>query len=119
MRAQAFTSQASPAPVDTTAIVVAGDLGATRAGQISIQLIESAADIPLSATAWNALVSLNETNSVFQTHEWFDACYREAGRASLFEAPKKMAWRAPGAKWTSPLAMSRSRIDSQTCPASM
>ena len=81
MRAHAFTYQASDAPVDSTATaaILAGDLGVARAGQISIELIESSADIPLTAAAWNALVSLNETNSIFQTYEWFDAWWRTFG----------------------------------------
>lgn len=78
MRAQA--SQASRAPVDSaaTSAIAAASFDASRA-QISVQLIESSADIPLTAATWNALVSLNETNSVFQTYEWFDAWWRTFG----------------------------------------
>jgi CelD/BcsL family acetyltransferase involved in cellulose biosynthesis len=82
MRAHAFTSQAANAPVDSAAVQAAaldGEPGATRAGPISIQLIEHSADIPLTATTWNAMVSLNETNSVFQTYEWFDSWWRTFG----------------------------------------
>lgn len=38
-----------------------------------IELIESPNALPLSAEAWNSLVSRNETNTIFQTFEWFDA----------------------------------------------
>jgi CelD/BcsL family acetyltransferase involved in cellulose biosynthesis len=50
-----------------------------RASPISIQLIDRSADIPLDAAAWNSLVARNETNSVFQTYEWFDAWWRTFG----------------------------------------
>lgn len=82
MSAQAFTSQASSAPVEpaaATSAVAAGDVVAPRSEAILVQLIQRSADIPLSAAAWNALVSLNETNSVFQTYEWFDAWWRTFG----------------------------------------
>ncbi|MET0068351.1 MAG: GNAT family N-acetyltransferase [Candidatus Thiodiazotropha sp.] len=32
-------------------------------------------DIPLSREAWNRLVSQNETNTLFLTHEWFSSWY--------------------------------------------
>lgn len=49
------------------------------AGAIAIQLIEQRARIPLDASEWNALVARNETNSVFQTYEWFDAWWQTFG----------------------------------------
>jgi CelD/BcsL family acetyltransferase involved in cellulose biosynthesis len=49
------------------------------AGDIAIELIEQREQIPLSASEWNALVARNETNSVFQTYEWFDAWWQTFG----------------------------------------
>lgn len=46
---------------------------------IDIQLIQDRSQIPLTATEWNGLVASNETNSIFQTYEWFDAWWRTFG----------------------------------------
>ncbi len=59
----------SPAPAVST-----GDA-------IAVELIEQRALIPLSPEEWNSLVARNETNSVFQTYEWFDAWWRTFGDA--------------------------------------
>ena len=48
---------------------------------IAVELIEQRAQIPLTAAEWNELVARNETNSVFQTYEWFDAWWRTFGEA--------------------------------------
>ena len=50
-----------------------------RAVSATVELIEQRSRIPLSATDWNALVASNETNSIFQTYEWFDAWWRTFG----------------------------------------
>jgi CelD/BcsL family acetyltransferase involved in cellulose biosynthesis len=52
----------------------------TRAA-IAVELIEQRSQIPLTAAEWNALVERNETNSIFQTHQWFDAWWRTFGDA--------------------------------------
>lgn len=49
------------------------------AGDIAIELIEQRGQIPLNASEWNALVARNETNTVFQTYEWFDAWWQTFG----------------------------------------
>jgi CelD/BcsL family acetyltransferase involved in cellulose biosynthesis len=49
------------------------------AGDLAVELIEQRQQIPLSAREWNALVARNETNSVFQTYEWFDAWWQTFG----------------------------------------
>src|SRR5688572_3385432 len=46
---------------------------------IAVELIEDRSQIPLTAAEWNELVALNETNSVFQTYQWFDAWWRTFG----------------------------------------
>ncbi len=52
---------------------------------LRIELVERHADIPLSAAQWNALVEQNETSTVFQTYEWFDAWWSTFGtRHRLF-----------------------------------
>lgn len=85
MRAHAFPYPASRAPLDTSAAtgsLVTRDVDTIiSAGRISIELIESRAQIPLTAAAWNALVARNETNSIFQTYEWFDAWWQTFGAA--------------------------------------
>lgn len=55
----------------------AADSGAA----IEIELIEQRSQIPLTAAEWNALVAHNETNSVFQTYQWFDAWWCTFGAA--------------------------------------
>jgi CelD/BcsL family acetyltransferase involved in cellulose biosynthesis len=52
---------------------------------LTVELITRRADVPLDAEQWNALVAANETNTVFQTYEWFDAWWRTFGsRRGLF-----------------------------------
>lgn len=46
---------------------------------IDIELIERREQIPLTAKEWNELVAHNETNSIFQTYEWFDAWWQTFG----------------------------------------
>jgi CelD/BcsL family acetyltransferase involved in cellulose biosynthesis len=46
---------------------------------IAVELIEQRSQIPLTADEWNALVARNETNSVFQTCEWFEAWWHTFG----------------------------------------
>jgi CelD/BcsL family acetyltransferase involved in cellulose biosynthesis len=46
---------------------------------IDVQLIERREQIPLTAREWNDLVAHNETNSIFQTYEWFDAWWQTFG----------------------------------------
>lgn len=48
---------------------------------IVVELIEQPARIPLTAAQWNALVASNETNSIFQTRQWFDAWWHTFGDA--------------------------------------
>jgi CelD/BcsL family acetyltransferase involved in cellulose biosynthesis len=48
-------------------------------GELNIELIEDRSAVPLTAEQWNALVARNETNTVFQTYEWFDAWWRTFG----------------------------------------
>jgi CelD/BcsL family acetyltransferase involved in cellulose biosynthesis len=48
---------------------------------IAVELVEDRALIPLTAAQWNELVAHNETNSIFQTYEWFDAWWRTFGDA--------------------------------------
>jgi CelD/BcsL family acetyltransferase involved in cellulose biosynthesis len=48
---------------------------------VTIELIRDRAAIPLEAAEWNALVQVSETNSVFQTYEWFDAWWQSFGRS--------------------------------------
>lgn len=48
---------------------------------IAVELIEQRSQIPLTAAEWNALVANNETNSIFQTHQWFDAWWSTFGEA--------------------------------------
>jgi CelD/BcsL family acetyltransferase involved in cellulose biosynthesis len=46
------------------------------APQFRVELVSDRAAVPLSADEWNALVASNETNTVFQTYEWFDAWWQ-------------------------------------------
>lgn len=48
---------------------------------IAVELIEQRAQIPLTAAEWNELVARNETNSIFQTYQWFDAWWQTFGEA--------------------------------------
>lgn len=48
---------------------------------IAVELIEQRAQIPLTDAEWNELVAHNETNSIFQTCQWFDAWWRTFGDA--------------------------------------
>lgn len=45
-----------------------------------IELIERIEDIPLDRDSWNSMVQNNETNSVFQTHEWFESWWKSYGQ---------------------------------------
>lgn len=56
-------------------------LAAASGAAIAIELIEQRSQIPLSDVEWNALVAGNETNSIFQTYQWFDAWWRTFGEA--------------------------------------
>jgi CelD/BcsL family acetyltransferase involved in cellulose biosynthesis len=72
-------------PALPMAAVLAGDdadasrLPFTPLAPIEIELIQQRSQIPLSAGEWNALVAANETNSIFQTSEWFDAWWQTFG----------------------------------------
>jgi CelD/BcsL family acetyltransferase involved in cellulose biosynthesis len=53
--------------------------------RLQIELMEDRSALRLGAAEWNALVRANETNTVFQTHEWFDAWWQTLrGRSRLF-----------------------------------
>lgn len=53
--------------------------------ELEIELVEDRSALQLAATDWNALVARNETNTVFQTYEWFDAWWQSLrGRNRLF-----------------------------------
>lgn len=54
---------------------------AEEAVPLVVECIDDRAAIPLSAGEWNGLVAGNETNSIFQTYEWFDAWWTSFGRA--------------------------------------
>ncbi|MET0535982.1 MAG: GNAT family N-acetyltransferase [Steroidobacter sp.] len=85
---------AMPSPVS---VAVSGDMGGNTGGDgtvapsspvavgsgaaIAVELIEQRSQIPLSDAEWNALAAANETNSVFQTYQWFDAWWRTFGEA--------------------------------------
>jgi CelD/BcsL family acetyltransferase involved in cellulose biosynthesis len=53
---------------------------------LRVELVTRRSQIPLDAERWNALASANETNTVFQTYEWFDAWWQAfgAGRGLYF-----------------------------------
>jgi CelD/BcsL family acetyltransferase involved in cellulose biosynthesis len=46
---------------------------------LRVDLITRRSDVPLDAEQWNALVAANETNTIFQTYEWFDAWWQIMG----------------------------------------
>jgi CelD/BcsL family acetyltransferase involved in cellulose biosynthesis len=54
--------------------------------ELRVELVTRRSQIPLDAERWNALVAANETNTVFQTYEWFDAWWQTfgAGRSLFF-----------------------------------
>lgn len=52
-----------------------------ESSELAIELIQQRTQIPLTAAQWNAFVERNETNSIFQTYEWFDAWWRTFGNA--------------------------------------
>lgn len=57
----------------------------SEAGELHVELVTNRSAVPLSAEQWNALAAANETNTVFQTYEWFDAWWRSFGtRHELF-----------------------------------
>ena len=49
---------------------------------LQIELVNRRSAVPMTAEEWNALVSANETNTVFQTFEWFDAWWKAFGAGS-------------------------------------
>lgn len=49
--------------------------------ELRVRLIEQRAQLPLSAEQWNGLVADSETNTLFQTFEWFDAWWQTFGEA--------------------------------------
>ena len=51
----------------------------TGAADFRIELVTRRDEVPLGAEQWNALVAANETNTVFQTREWFDAWWSSFG----------------------------------------
>lgn len=53
---------------------------------LRVELITQRSQIPLDAERWNALAAANETNTVFQTYELFDAWWQAfgAGRSLYF-----------------------------------
>jgi CelD/BcsL family acetyltransferase involved in cellulose biosynthesis len=56
-----------------------------NAAELRVELVTRRSDIPLDAQRWNALVAANETNTIFQTYEWFDAWWQVFGaRRQLF-----------------------------------
>jgi CelD/BcsL family acetyltransferase involved in cellulose biosynthesis len=46
---------------------------------LHVELITRLEAIPLTPDEWNALVAANETNTIFQTWEWFEAWWRTFG----------------------------------------
>jgi CelD/BcsL family acetyltransferase involved in cellulose biosynthesis len=48
-------------------------------GELRAEVISERSQIPLSRDEWNALCALNETNTVFQTYEWFDSWWAAFG----------------------------------------
>jgi len=53
----------------------------SEAGELHVELVTNRSAVPLTADEWNALACANETNTVFQTYEWFDAWWRSFGSA--------------------------------------
>ena len=47
--------------------------------ELTVELVTRSEAIPLTPDQWNALVAANQTNTVFQTWEWFDAWWRTFG----------------------------------------
>jgi CelD/BcsL family acetyltransferase involved in cellulose biosynthesis len=47
--------------------------------ELRVELVTDRAAVPMGADEWNALVLANETNTVFQTYEWFDAWWQSFG----------------------------------------
>lgn len=47
---------------------------------MQLKVITEAGDIPLSKDEWNALVFKNETNTIFQTYEWFESWWKTFGK---------------------------------------
>jgi CelD/BcsL family acetyltransferase involved in cellulose biosynthesis len=41
-----------------------------------VEFVDDVSNMPLSQEAWNRLVLQNETNTLFQTHEWFSSWYK-------------------------------------------
>jgi CelD/BcsL family acetyltransferase involved in cellulose biosynthesis len=53
--------------------------------ELEIELIQERSALPLSPGQWNDLVRRNETNSIFQTFEWFDSWWLTfGGQGRLF-----------------------------------
>ncbi|HEX7114271.1 MAG TPA: GNAT family N-acetyltransferase [Steroidobacter sp.] len=50
-----------------------------QTGGIEVELIEDRQRIPFSARDWNELSARSETNTIFQTYEWFDAWWSVFG----------------------------------------
>lgn len=50
-----------------------------KPGEIDVELVEERSRIPLRREEWNALAAGNETNTIFQTFEWFDAWWSVFG----------------------------------------
>jgi CelD/BcsL family acetyltransferase involved in cellulose biosynthesis len=75
---------------------------------LQIELIEDRSALRLSAADWNALVGANETNTVFQTYEWFNAWWNTLrGRNRLFLLIVKREARTIG---FAPLMWRRTRL---------
>lgn len=73
---------------------------------LRVELVTDRARIPLSPQRWDALVAANETNTVFQTHAWFDAWWRAFGaRRRLFFLA---VWRGDEVVGFAPLTLRRS-----------
>jgi CelD/BcsL family acetyltransferase involved in cellulose biosynthesis len=79
----AAAMSALPATATLTDGAEAPAVGRTSASNapIDIELIQQRDQIPLTAREWNDLVAHNETNSIFQTYEWFDAWWQTFGGA--------------------------------------
>jgi len=52
------------------------------ANGLQIELVNHRSAVPMTAEQWNGLVAANETNTVFQTFEWFDAWWNAFGAGS-------------------------------------
>jgi CelD/BcsL family acetyltransferase involved in cellulose biosynthesis len=70
---------ASTDGAEAPAVVRPSIKDASSNAPIDVQLIERREQIPLTAKEWNDLVAHNETNSIFQTYEWFDAWWQTFG----------------------------------------